>query len=464
MRKSHSITDTNLMIKSVTTNIFDWFLLAFFGFSSVIYGTIMITANNITYNYAFFIPLFTGLMYLFSILFVKNLKYNLINIIIYSTYYIRNSLTPFVLFLAGYPSNINLINQTLINYTVLLMVLDTLVVFTYLLTIKNIRKSNKLKTSVSKPKLLNIFLLLGTLFSIYAYSTVPQIQNGYVSLFSGELSELSTEIPFRTADLMIYRLFILIFPMIQLLLPIKLIYKIHSIFGEKVFSIFLSLIISATPLLFVGNTSAFSFILVVTFFITLLEFYPSYRNFLFVLISLLSLGGLVFFFWRKIADGSYEGSFTTVANFLQAYFPGINNIAGAFAIPYDLSKPSIVVRDFFSMIPFINTLFPSLKVYNNSTNSFLTTINLRGQILSNLSMAYLHVNILAPLINVIIIKVANDFYKNSRKNIYLYSTGVLVSIYFAITPIMYNFSILGFTFFSNLFLLLLFVKYISSDN
>lgn len=459
MYRSYSTISKDKVDRNI--NLFDLLLLFVFGFSSILFAIMMIGSSSITYKYVFLLPLTSGILYLISFILVKDLKYNLINIIIYSTYFIRNSITPFLLYLSDYPSKITLLNNSLVNKGIVIMIIDSVVVFTYLSTLKNKNNNGELNFKLKRPKVFYSFLITGTLFCLYAYNAIPQIQNGYISLFSGEFSDLSTEIPTSPINLMIYRLFIFIFPIIQLLLPIQIITMIRLRIGEKLISIILSMLLAVTPLLFVGNTSAFSFILVITIFFVIIEVYPKFRNFLFVIVGILSFGGLTYFFWRKIADGSYHNSLSTFASFFQAYFPGIYNISSAFAIPDSLSQPRILMNDYLSMFPFVNTILPNLMVYNNSTYSFLTTINYEGQILSNISLSYLHLNIFAPFINILIIKLANRFYMSSRGNVHKFSAFTLAAIYFSITLTMYNFSILGATFFKNLFILLIFVRYIS---
>src|SRR5699024_3419111 len=288
-----------------------------------------------------------------------------------------------------------------------------------------------------------------------------EINNGYVSIFTSDLSSAVTEIPSGFVGLMIYRIFILVFPMIQLLLPIKLIVLIKNKLGNRLIGVFLSLCLSTLPLTFVSTTVAYSFIVVAAILLTILELFPRYRNILFVFIGTSIVGGLVFFFWAKITEGTYDHSLETVASFLQAYFPGIINIAVAFTIPTGLIKPKILVNDFLGMWPLINTLFPEWQVYNNSTSLFLAATNYPGQIMPNLSMAYLYIGIFAPIVNILLFYIANKFYKAKRQNVYQFACYTLAALYFGISPIMYNYAILGNTFFNNIFWLLCFTIFIS---
>lgn len=444
-------------------NIFGFVFFPSLGFSSIFFSFLMVTEIQLTYENMFLIPLFTGIMFLFSTPFVKNLKYNLINIILYVTYFIRNSLTPFILFLTGYSSRYQIINRESINSAVMLMVFDVIVVFSFLISFDNRKSKIKMKLRVKRNKLLSVFIIVGTLLCMFSYFTIPEIRTGYISIFSGELSSLSTSIPTNSFELIMYRFFILIFPMLQVLLPIKLIVLVQTKIGQRFIGVILTLLISLTPLLFVGTTSAFSFILLVTFFFTILEIYPKFRSILFILVGSLSFGGLMYFFWRKIADGNYVNDFGTIASFFQAYFPGVFNIAAAFEIPNSINSPRLLLNDFLAMLPFFNTAFPNLSVYDNSTRLFLNTIGSEGQIMSNLSMSHLHVKVFAPLVNVFLIKIANKLYDNDKSNIYSFVAFTLAAVYFIITPIMYNYAILGSALFKNILWLLLFTKLVNNE-
>lgn len=452
---------SSLTIMTKKSNAFDLFYLNILGMISILISLIMKTNTNTIYQNAFIIPMITGLMYFMSSLIVKNLKYNLINIMIYFLYFIRNSLTLLFLSITDYSTRYHFLNSQLIDKAVILMVLDTVLVFFFLMQIDNKPKIGKLTLWAQKNKLLNIFLIVSLLFCLIAYLTVPEINNGYVSIFTSDLSSAVTEIPSGFVGLMIYRIFILVFPMIQLLLPIKLIVLIKNKLGNRLIGVFLSLCLSTLPLTFVSTTVAYSLIVVAAILLTILELFPRYRNILFVFIGTSIVGGLVFFFWAKITEGTYDHSLETVASFLQAYFPGIINIAVAFTIPTGLIKPKILVNDFLGMWPLINTLFPEWQVYNNSTSLFLAATNYPGQIMPNLSMAYLYIGIFAPIVNILLFYIANKFYKAKRQNVYQFACYTLAALYFGISPIMYNYAILGNTFFNNIFWLLLFTRFIS---
>src|SRR5699024_10988867 len=135
---------SSLTIMTKKSNAFDLFYLNILGMISILISLIMKTNTNTIYQNAFIIPMITGLMYFMSSLIVKNLKYNLINIMIYFLYFIRNSLTLLFLSITDYSTRYHFLNSQLIDKAVILMVLDTVLVFFFLMQIDNKPKIGKL--------------------------------------------------------------------------------------------------------------------------------------------------------------------------------------------------------------------------------------------------------------------------------------------------------------------------------
>ena len=79
------------------------------------------------------------------------------------------------------------------------------------------------------------------------------------------------------------------------------------------------------------------------------------------------ISALVLIFFIYYAKTNFLTEFSAVLSlFLQAYFPGVYNLANVFSLETDISKLSSLFSDFYTMIPFRNSVFASRSGMDDS--------------------------------------------------------------------------------------------------
>lgn len=462
-------TKNSIAISKSSTSFLIFIIL---GLISIYLSTILYVNKSIYFENVYQIPLITGIFYLISGVFIQNIQRNIINLIVYLLYFVRNTLAIYLLYANSFQHKLYISQKSNIDRAITLMILETIIVFIALILIERgiIKTTSKAKESSRKinsqiyiPTIIWIIIIMGSLACFIAYILVPDIRLGYTLIFSSQnVNQLVDVVPTGFLQRVLYELFDFLFPIIQIVLPLCLIISIKKYIVGTNLAITLSLMLAASPLLILGTHTAYSLVVSIVLMFTIVEIYPRYRNRLFWLLGIFSLGLLVGFFIMKMGSAESDNSINNLSNFLQAYFPGLTNIAAAFNIPDSIVSYDILVNDFIRMIPFGNLLIPTSfyqsALDNRTVFLFTEAIRYPFQIMPSVSMAYLYIGYFAPLVNVGMIWFANRFYKNHQRNIFSFSIYSFIAIFFAISTVMYNYSNLGARFFDSLIWLIIIVK------
>ena len=153
------------------------------------------------------------------------------------------------------------------------------------------------------------------------------------------------------------------------------------------------------------------------------------------------------FFFTVLTINGYENEgdkslVSEISSFLQAYIPGLSNLTGVFRMS-DIPKETTLFYDFYYMIPFRKTLFGipgdfrSVIFFNNSNG-------VSSQIIPCIGQCYLYLGILGSFISAF--PVWLSYWLSSKINIKLRTVDYIIiyaCVYCALTPFLYNYTILG---------------------
>lgn len=446
-----------------------YFFIGIFSFVTILSS---IFANNLDerYDLLFFVPL--------SFLIALSINYrisryfldNLVISIVFTTYFIRNVLAIYVLSISDYFSIIDNFSSDDMNSAIMIMSIDVIFVFCYLNYKMKYHSKNYIKKSLSYNELLKDrnsilfkFLILLILFFIcFSWLIVPEISDNYVTVFDFNFSELSSIETNEKVDKggvkrLLLTLSLLFIKILRILLPIFFLIwiKVYLKYLWMRFLLFCTLIL--LQFLLIPSQTMDVILVLLVLFIVFLKIENNNRI-IFKIGFFGVLGVVLFFIKSKMEIGS--DSISLLSLFLQGYFPGVYNLANVFTIETDISKLHSLFSDFYSMIPFRNSIFP-LDVSLNTNEIFNARNTIKGQIIPFIGEAFYYLGYLAFIIPLLIVKCAFHFYKkaNSTSNVFEFTGYIYITVFFAISPILYHDTILGAFFFIIALPLLILIKF-----
>ncbi len=285
-----------------------------------------------------------------------------------------------------------------------------------------------------------IIVLVGFLF-------YPQFKSYFRLIFNDDLTAINThnanfKIMKSTIPGVIYRIIVFFINILQVLIPIALIKKIYTLkIGSGKKFIFSLLIIPIIVSICTPDTAT-SFIIALTIIIMLIQLYPERKKVLFI--GALSVGIPILFYALFIKTGVNSAT-NGVSSVLQAYFSGISNIATSFLMP-NIPNIKMLFNDILTSIPFLNYFFQNYTTTAQLFNySLYGMVGSHSQIIPMISQSLYYFGVvLAPLIPVLSILSSLSFEKKYQESEDIYNKFLylIMSIYFAIAPILYNFTIL----------------------
>ncbi|WP_430489228.1 hypothetical protein [Rossellomorea marisflavi] len=414
----------------------------------------------------YLLPLLPLSFILFSGIAIRSFKYlfeRLSITLIIGIYFIRLVILPLLLALSdyyiGFGDYITIISDQLVNRNmnpaIMLLVYESFVVFLVLSiekwpSIKSMKSKLEIN-SFSSTTVFKLFLMLNIFILMLLLLIFPALK-GYFSFFvaTNNESDIIASSNLLTARNnvpgVIYWIFVMIFQLLQLLLPIiavKFIYKKIGYKNELLGSL-MSLIILLLTLVVMTPEKVTSISIALVIFMVLREIYPLINKFSsgFFLILLLSATlGLVFKSGLYRNDGSIWIFLSQTAN---AYFAGPLNISAGLML--NGNGLTSLFFDVLRSVPFGNFLFSNMG--HTSPESFNYLIKGEGaqvtKIIPMISQGNYYLGfLLAPVLTLISVKIAIIFERKSvhtknflNKYIYLYAT-----VLFSLSPGLYNLNI-----------------------
>ena len=444
---------------------------------STITGILIFLDTTRPYHYLWLpiLPLSFGLINIFTFKIYYRIFNKVAYLIIIFLYTIRNTITPLIMKFGQYYGNFKILNFEIVNKAIILMIYETFVVFFLLFYLEGKdfkykkRKKNRNHNIKYKTIPYGVFFLI-IIICIFAYFTVPEIKLNYVSIFNegekivGKIGAIEI-LPIGTYKRSLYTLFSFIFNISQIFLSIWIIVKIKKIVGDTFLGVIISIIIIFSNFLFITGETGYTFVVIAI--LCICSFKIFFRNGLKLLICvgfIFSIALIYIYINKANMMISKVNNAVTASAMLQAYFPGVCNIAGIFNI-INNRKMTTLFYDIYAMIPFRNTLFGLnnderlVLLYTEQNRALYNILPCIGQACHYISIIF------APLIPGLFVYLAVRTQRKLRNisNIWQYSSYLLLCIYTSLTPIMYNATIFGARFFSTILPMIIIAKYTNNN-
>ncbi len=428
-----------------------------FLFSSFIFmiATFFIN-NNKDFWMMDLLPLGFILIILINFKLFSKIKSNISVLLIILIYYFRMIILPFVFAYTNYSClTVNLEYIKYIPNATLLMIYEFLMVmlFCNLFFRNESSKENNQKIEYNKKKR-NIILqkkMFGVLsflliIVLIAFLKYPQFKSYFRFIFTSDITKVNMQnvnrsIMKNTIPSVIYWGILFIIDILQTLLPIAIIKKINQLKISDKFKFLFSLVFVAIICSICTPETARSFIIALTILIILFKLYPRQRKMLFSVILFILIPGAFYGLFLKVGISS---AMNEISKTLQAYFSGVSNVATSFLMPNSLNI-KVFSNDILNCIPFIRYFFNTKVGSTNLFNNVLfNTSDAHSQIIPMIGQArYYFEFVLAPIIPIIVVKLALEFEKKYKTSTdfydkYLY---LLMTIYCSVAPVLYNFTI-----------------------
>lgn len=448
-------------------------------FASIIVSLILIfdSTGQEYYSVLFLLPLFFAITCIF---FIKIFHTNLWGIgtwMIILLYFVRNVITPLFMKLGNYASVFPITSSENINKAIILMIYETFVVFLTLYLCMhyydgvNISKRN---LNIKRINISHSIIFLLVVFCVVSYITIPEIRMTFNSIFNikkvvgDNYTGASTNINYGGLKRIAFSLTIFIIPLLQKCLPIVFFIEIKKHYGEKRKAVILSILFIFLNFLMISDNNMDVFITAFILSMVLIRLYPVYEKLIIKIVGTVIIISIIAITSIK-SDTSllYDANhFATISKTFQAYFQGVNNVAGIFNI-YNPSKIATLFFDFFDMIPFRNTLFNGLGVKGDRLVIVYCRSNyVVSQLIPCIGQAYHYLGfVLAPIIPAMLsywaVRAQNRFRK--EQNIFRYVYYLTLVIYLSFATAVNNFTIFG-TNYLNLILPLYFISTLTGEN
>ncbi|RSK33697.1 oligosaccharide repeat unit polymerase [Bhargavaea beijingensis] len=426
--------------------------------SSVISGFILYFDFDKPYYYKLLplLPFVFGLINLFFLMLYRNILSNIALTLVIGLYYIRFVIVPLIMMMGNYSSFLKFNISSNINYGIVLMVYELIIVYVvmYYSERKHKKANRKIHVKFEGKKLPSLFrpiLMCLLFFCIIILIAIPESRQLYSSLFTS-LNKTSVDIVsidsfaerggLKRALLTLYGLTM---EVIRLLIPAYIIIFIRKKIGNKITGIMLSIPIVLAQFLLVSNTHARSIICAVILILLLAKLYPDWSKKLYKISFLFGLLFVLIYFTTKINSPISNSSNTGLeyaSEIANAYFSGPDNIAATFNVESD-EQIKTLIYTLVSAIPFNGTIF---GLSGNNYSALYNNFNMAEfQIGPLISESYYYLGaIFAPIISAVIVVLAIK-YGNKAKyetNIWKYIAYIYLVIILAASLVMYNGTIL----------------------
>lgn len=401
------------------------------------------------------LPFIYGLMCFISGRALRSIRKSPVTLFLLGGYFIRMVVTPLLFSLGGYQSfyKVSIASADVAQATLLLS-LETVVVFLaanyYTSRITGeAAETIKLRKYKTRPLVCMTVLLVG--FIVFAYIVVPAIQSIYLFLPTANIADLSkiawdneTIVARGSIQRYIYSLFMFLWPIVRAILPALLISQIYKRYGNKTGGLVLSAFCLLIPSVLLGGDNIAPFLGVILGIFVMLRLYGRKARKIVIIAGILFLSAFIIILSSKLASyQSWRGGagVASVAQILQAYFPGFDNMAIGFQIE-NPDKLGTFLFDLYYVIPFKETL---LGLSGTSLADLYTQVSATGgQIVPwGFQVAHYFGIILSPLITGLFIRWAYRAEQKARgtDDFWRYYANMYTSVLIAISLSIYSFSI-----------------------
>lgn len=379
-----------------------------------------------------------------------------VTLLIVCGYFIRMVIAPTLFCIGNYTSFFpGIIIKENLSKAVVLLCLENLTVFLvsffYSSKILSQEKSVDLEPEKYNSRVLAFIIVVVITFLSYAYITIPAISTIYYFLPTIKLNELASIkwdneiiVPRGSITRYLYSLFIFLWPIVRVILPALCISQVYKKYRYRRIGLLLSLSCLFVPSILLGGDNVAPFF---GAFLGILVIYRLYRErskrAIFIIGVIFGLAFLVIISSKMLSFSAWKGAtgIANVAQTINAYFPGFENMAVGFAIPSD-EKLKTAFFDLYYAIPFRESLFGLQGKY--LADLFAEVSSTGGQIVPwGFQIAYYFSIFMSPIITSFFIKVAYkaEIRSNKSNNFWKYYVNMYTSVFLAIAISVYSFSI-----------------------
>ena len=434
--------------------------------------TFLVCVNNPNFSYyyttLYLLPLFHCFisMLFFCFLFKGDFYTDLPVLIIYIALTVRNVLTPFAMVFDGYTSILGIPSNSSAHKAILVMIYETFSVLAIIIIYKKMchlnSRKNKVKKRFKSKFIFGSVIFSAILISMVSFVILPELRSQYYSIFTSDITHLAKESYSYSSG--IKRMFAsaseLIIEATRLTVCTIIIVRLRKR-GERRLNYTLCLILILFQFLFMTDSNAYIIMLALTLFIVTCRLFPSYSKKTFRrLVIVIFVFGILLYKNRFALD--HYGS--SMSKFLQAYFPGVANFCGVEQLlPRSIGTSlNQIFIDLYAAVPFRSTLFG----YSGGLIDLPTLWNkangVSGQIMPTVAQSYYYFgSFFSPLLSCIITLISLKAFNKAKHtdNPIMFGALIFLSIYGAISVVMYDFYIFSKGFTNRILFMMLFAYF-----
>ena len=429
------------------------------------------------YGWLFLLPMSFAVCTTIFINIYFYIRYSIVSLILIAMMFLKNVVIPLFMGMGSgrFPSVVNTEKYMLgaIGLEIYEEIVVFLIVYIYARRLKKSTYSvenQNLTFNIKYVKMFNAvtwIFILATLILIFRYPILTQYftigilgdtnQNIQKNILQNEM--------IRSVPAMVYYLFSIIANFVRWAIPLCVMFNCYVSKKNSelrkvlicIFTILLSAIVT-------NDTIAVSFFIVLSMGYILIKLFPTYKSLLFTM-------GVVGIVWigfsalilKTFGSSSENVDFTQIANMLQAYFSGPDNVAVALSIESGISFEEMI-GNIFRFIPIIMHYFLQ---YTNSTivfnKQYWGSGNLTNQIIPMISQGARTFSVIfAPIFTALISVIAMKAEINARtkKDMFDFAIYVIWGVCFAMAVGMYSASLCIQLFLNYVFILMI-IKWFS---
>lgn len=431
----------------------------------------------VKYTWLFLLPLSFAICATMFINLLFSIRYSLVSLILIAMMFLKNVVIPFFMGKGSgkFPAVVDTDNYMLgaIGLEIYEEIVVFLIVYIFAKRVKRETYSAKTqnltfnKDYVIKLNIVTVMFVFTTLVLILRYPILTQYftigilgdadQNIQKSILQNEM--------IRRVPSVVYYLFSVIANFVRWAIPLCVMFSCYvSKKGcelRKIVSCVLVILLSA---IVTNDTVATSFFIIISMGYILIKLFPTYRRSL----MLMGVGGIVvigFFalIVKTYGNSSSAADFTKIANMLQAYFSGPDNVAVALSIENSITFEEMI-GNIFRFIPYIMHYFLQ---YTTSTIEFNAQYwgneSLTNQIIPMISQGARTFSVIfAPLYTALVSYIAMkaEIKARTKNDLFDFAIYVIWGVCFAMAVGMYSASLCIQLFLNYVFILMI-IKWFS---
>lgn len=358
--------------------------------------------------------------------------------------FLRNVFTPIKMVTDSYISSLGIASAESAKKAIWLVFYETLVIYIYVFIVEKYRFKQKgitLPIGKKNKQIFNVLCMMMLGISVMAIISVPAMRTHYYSIFTsgytGVVQDISsyrgnalTRILGTAGDMTISA--------VRYVFPCYLFYKLASK-GQTIVHVVVSIMIVLLQSLFMTDSNAFIFMLMISQMLFIIKLYPKYQKGILIGLSCMVMVLALLLYFNRFALDHYSKS---ISLWLQSYIPGVANTAGVMNIT---PKHQIgqIFEDIWVAIP-----FKSFLGYSGNASSLAQmwgeVNNCSNQIMSTVGQSYYYFGTMfAPLLSCVLIQISRKCQKRiyNVDNALLSAAYIYLMIYSVATPFIYNFCI-----------------------